>query len=230
MTTTNLILCGGVGHPCEETAGPVADLLSEVGITSEITDEVGAAMAELRHGGPDLVTVTALRWRMRPERYAAQRDEWAFELLEPARQGMLAHVGRGGGVLALHTASICFDDWPEWGRILGGRWDWDASYHPPLGAYHIDVSCGDDPLVAGLDGFDTVDETYRALALEPGVSGVAGVHHDGVDHPLVWRHTYGDARVVYDALGHDRRGYEPATQQAIVRRGGRWAATGVWGP
>jgi len=30
----------------------------------------------------------------------------------------------GGGLLALHTAVICFDDWAGWKALLGGQWRW----------------------------------------------------------------------------------------------------------
>ncbi|MST33345.1 ThuA domain-containing protein [Acidimicrobiaceae bacterium USS-CC1] len=228
MTVRNLILSGGVNHPCRETSARLAELLAEVGIESEVTEDLDAAMAGLASAPVDLVTVNALRWRMGAERYAPQRDEWALHLSSAARTGMLAHLRRAGGLLGIHTASICFDDWPEWGRILGGAWDWDRSSHPPLGEARVSVAPGGDPLVSGLGDFATVDEIYGFLRTEPDVEGLLVATHGGVAHPVLWRRHFGAARVVYDALGHDLRGYEPSTQREVIRRAGRWAATGEW--
>jgi len=222
----NLILSGGVNHPFVETSAALASVLAEVGIDSEVTTDVGAAMAGLSAHSPALVTFNALRWRMLPERYSPMRSEWAFELSAAARAGLLAHLRRGGGLLAIHTAAICFDDWPEWGRILGGSWDWDRSCHPPLGAARVRVG-RPDPLTKGLADFDTVDEIYGFLALEPDVEGLLVGSHGGAEHPLAWRRRYGGARVACDLLGHDLRAYEPKSHRELIRRAASWAATGV---
>jgi type 1 glutamine amidotransferase len=221
----NLIVSGGVGHPFAETSAILAGLLEEVGITSEVTTDVDGALAGL--GGPDgpgLVTINALRWRMTAERYAPLREEWAFELSEAARRGVSAHLSAGRGIFGVHTASICFDDWPEWGAILGGAWDWGRSGHPPLGRARVQVAAPDDPLVAGLGDFDTVDEVYGFLDLQPDVVPLLTSAHGGVAHPVLWRREVGGARVAYDALGHDAGAFDVEAHREVVRRAGAWAA------
>jgi hypothetical protein len=64
----NLIVSGGVGHPFADTSDLLAALLDDAGITSEIVTDVDAALASLgRPGGPGLLTLNALRWRMTAE-------------------------------------------------------------------------------------------------------------------------------------------------------------------
>src|SRR5579883_830327 len=134
----NLILTGGIGHPFDDAAPALRDILAEAGIASDITSDLEAGIAELGHGAYPLVTVYALRWRMEgSEKYAPHRAAWAFSLSAAARRSLSSHVAAGGGLLGLHTASICFDDWPEWRDLLGAAWQWGRSFHPPLGPAEV---------------------------------------------------------------------------------------------
>jgi type 1 glutamine amidotransferase len=231
MGARNLILSGGVGHPFQDTSGRLRDLLASDGIESEISTDVNGALEALGPASPgagptfDLVTLNALRWQMGADRYAPLRGQWAFTLSDGARRGLQAHLEAGGGLLGMHTASICFDDWSEWGGILGGRWNWNRSAHPPVGPARVKVTSTADPLTDGLDGFETFDEIYGFLDVEPDVEGLLSSAHGGVDHPVLWRRVVDGARVVYDALGHDLRAYDSQVHCTIVRRAAKWAAT-----
>jgi uncharacterized protein len=215
-----LLLSGGVGHPFDQTSSALAELLGEVGVAAEVTDDIEGGLAELDHY--DLLTVNALRWRMLAERYAHLREEWSMTLSAEGRASIEQHLAQGRGVLAIHTAAICFDDWPGWGRIVGGAWDWDRSSHPPLGPARVRVSAHGHPLTSGIDDFDILDEVYGFMALEDDVQPLLTSAHGGADHPLLWARTHRGARVAYDALGHDMRSYEHPTHRLIVRRLGRW--------
>lgn len=218
------ILSGGVGHPFEATSAQVADLLDAVGIGADVTDDLAAGARSLRDDPVDLLVVNALRWRMQADRYAHLRDEWAFSLPEAARAAIDDHVAGGRGLLALHTAAICFDDWPGWGRLVGGAWNWDRSSHPPLGQVHVTVRTDAHPIVAGVGDFDVVDEVYGFLDQEPDVVGLVHSAHGGREHPLLWARGVGAARVVYDALGHDERSFAHPVHQRLVRRAALWAS------
>ena len=49
------------------------------------------------------------------------------------------------------------------------------------------------------------DELYTDLTLEPGAEVLAYGHSEAMPNaqPVLWRHTVGPGRVIYDALGHD---------------------------
>jgi type 1 glutamine amidotransferase len=132
-------------------------------------------------------------------------------------------------VLAVHAAPICFDDWPEWGDIVGAHWVWGTSDHPPLGLASVTVHTGAHEIVDGVGDFEVVDEVYSHLDVRPDVKPLATSHHDGADHPLLWARQYAPpsgegpgARVVYDALGHDERSFDHPVHRAIIRRAARW--------
>ena len=212
----NLILSGGLFHDFEATSAALADVLAGVGIESEITEDIAGALSEPSE--VQLITVNALRWQMDLDRFADLRDEWRFELPAQARTTLLDHLDRGGGLLCMHSASICFDDWQGWSRVLGGCWTWPKSHHPPLGWTGVRVH-GGHPIVEGLRDFDLVDEVYSDLDVLPDVRPLAS---SASGQPLVWARPVRRGRVVYDALGHDVRSYENEIHRTLLQRAALW--------
>ena len=222
-----VIVSGGVAHDFPATSAELVRVLAEAGLRATVETDVESVLGGLgpTAGQRPLVVLNLLRWTMQVERYAHLRDEWSISLSEPARTGLLEHVRSGGGLLAMHGASICFDDWPEWRELLGGVWRWEGSSHPPLdGAVRVTVATDRHPIVAGLDDFDVVDEVYGFLDRTDDVVGLMYSPHGGTDHPLLWARTVGAGRVVYDALGHHVPSYAVPEHRRIVQRAARWAA------
>lgn len=229
MTTgrTNLLLSGGPTHTFEETSPIVAGHLAEEGVASTIVtdpDEAFARLADEPHAW-DLLTVNALRWRMEADRYAAQRASWAYELGPDQERALDAYVRGGGGVLALHTAVICFDAVPAWHRLTGASWDWDRSSHPPLGPVEVTITPAGaaHPVTAGLGDFTIHDEAYGFLDVEPDVVALATAPHGDTQHPVVWARAIDRGRVVTDLLGHGAESMAHPDHAAILRAAARWA-------
>jgi type 1 glutamine amidotransferase len=128
----------------------------------------------------------------------------------------------------MHTAAICFDDWPEWGDALGGHWEWGHSHHPPLGPEVAVTVAAEHPLVAGVDDFAIVDEVYGDLRTRQvtGLLHAATPGTDGPPRPLLWAREHGGGRVVYDALGHHVPSYQVPDHREMVRRAIAWATRG----
>lgn len=225
MVVRNLLLTGGYFHRFDETAPFLAEVLEPAGVDSEITDDLEAGLAGLgTSSGYDLITMYALRWRMLHPMFDEDRDEWAFSLPETGREGIRQHLARGGGLLAVHTAAVCFDDWPEWGAIVGAAWNWKRSTHPAPRALEIEVRPEAHPIVAGIERFEVEDEVYSFLDWQPNAEPLMTCHYRGEDQPLLAARAVGEARVVYDALGHDLASLSQPVHQTILRRGARWAA------
>lgn len=230
MALANVILSGGPGHhPHAVTSARLGEILALEGIDSHVTEDIEAGLAGLAAGRFDLLTVNALRWRMEAPKYEPERERWAFSLSAAGRAAISDHVARGGGVLAVHTATICFDDWPEWGDIVGAAWVWGSSGHPDLGPVHVTVHGGAHEIVDGASDFDTTDEIYARMDVRPDVKPLAAAAWEGTDHPLLWARTVGpaQARVVYDALGHDERSLDHPVHRSILRRAARWLRQGA---
>lgn len=223
----NLVLTGGVFHPFETAAPALAEALGVAGIDSTVTEDFDGGLAALARGEFELLTVYALRWSMtQHEKYAPFRARYALELAADARAAITAHVARGRGLLGLHTASICFDTWAEWGSVLGGAWVWGHSGHPPLGPVEVEILVPGHPLVRDLPGFRLDDEVYGNLTLEPDVVPLMqarAIDTDAGWHPVLWERRYGRGRVVYSALGHDLASISHPVHAEIIARSARWA-------
>jgi len=190
----NLILSGGIYHPFAETSAHVAAHLAELGIVSEICS-VGEGLARLSSETFDLLTVNALAFSMtQAEKYAPLRAEHAFEIDGAGCRALEDHVGAGRGLLGLHTAPICFDTWPGWGRLLGASWVWGQSGHPMPDVLQV---------TWGQRTFQVWDELYGGLDLHPDaqVLATARLASGGPETPVL----IARRNAAYLALGHDLR-------------------------
>jgi type 1 glutamine amidotransferase len=228
--TRAFILTGGVLHPFEDAAPALAGILQGAGFTPRASVDLDELLGWLREDPAALLVVYALRWSMtQHEKYAPYRARWALSLAPAARAAIAGHVRAGGGLLGVHTASICFDDWPEWREVLGGAWQWGASFHPPLGPVqaHLDRRhC----LTRGLPDFSVTDEVYSGLRLAPDIE-VAGWAEAAPDatpatgrQPALWTHRFGRGRAVYDSLGHDAASLEHPVHRRLLQRAALWAS------
>lgn len=229
-----VLLSGGLTHDFPATTGCLVDLLEPLGFAVEVhtgVDAVDTAMLALPTA--DLLVVNALRWTMTgpgvPERYRAQAAAEGASPSPAARDAFASYLANGGGLLGMHTAALCFDDWPEWGAALGGAWVWGRSQHPPLGPA-VDIRVADrHELVEGLSDFSLVDEVYGDLSLAEDVRALLDAPQpgsDGAPTPLLWAREHGGGRVVYDALGHHPPSYAVPEHAEIVRRAALWATRG----
>lgn len=232
--TRNLLLAGGVHHPLEASAPSITRILQEQGIATDVEEDIEAGCQRLAQGGYQLLTVSALRWRMLDAKYDAHRPRWGLALSEAARDAIRGHLRRGGALLASHTATICFDDWPQWGEIVGARWVWGQSFHAPFGGVDVRFVPGaGGPLTAGLPDFSCQDEVYESMTVMPDVQPLAHARNQttpaggpGAWTPVLWTREWEGGRVVYDALGHNALSLDQPVHQQLLARAARWALGG----
>ena len=118
----------------------------------------------------------------------------------------------GKGFVAAHTATTAFESWPEFGEMLGARYDG----HPWNTVYGSIVN--EDPSFPATKHLPPVfaftDEFYQAkdysrdkirvlLRLDTSKLPPNSENHraDG-DFPIAWAKMYGTGRVFYSSLGH----------------------------
>jgi type 1 glutamine amidotransferase len=215
-----LVLSGGIFHDFPATSGVLGQLLCDHQVEPEITEDLEAGLARL--DAFDLLVVNALRWRMYGDKYDPYRDQYAYSPSERARERVREHLRRGRGLLAVHTAVICFDDWPEWGDLLGAQWKWGQSGHPPLATVRVNVRAQPHPLTAGIGDFDIEDEVYGFLDQRPGLEPLMTSEHGGAVHPLLWVRESLGARVAVDLLGHGLESLSVAEHRTALERAVGW--------
>ena len=197
-----LILSGGIFHDFEGTSAALAALADQRGIETEIVRHPDDAWDRLASGGIDLFTVNALRWQMEGEKYDPYRETWRYSIDDNAREVIRTFSAGGGALLGIHTAVICFSEWPGWGQLLGGHWRWWESFHPEPEALQVVPVDAAGP---AFRPFRIEDELYSNLHINPDTEILMhGRNLEGSEQPLVWRTTAGPGRAAYSALGHDR--------------------------
>ncbi len=216
------MLTGGHSHPAELSANALAAVLTDAGLRPVVETDLEAALAGLDESDHSLMVFNALRFTMEHQRYDEFRSEWAFSLSSTGRSALTRWVRSGRPLLALHSALVSFDDWPEWGDLIGGRWDWARSHHPPLG--EVEIRCDPDhPVTTGLGTFTLFDECYLDLAVGDDNTVVATAHVPGADpQPACWLRAVDESRVAVSAPGHDLRSLDRVEHRALLARLVTW--------
>lgn len=137
---------------------------------------------------------------------------------EAQRAKFRRYVASGRPTLAFHGGVLCYEDWPEYGQLLGFRWHWGYTGHSKYEKFKVGVATDAHPVVAGVRDFEVADELYFNVVLPPllPVQVHAKAHFaEWVDFPMVLT-AEGDAgriagagRTAYLANGHSLESFEP---------------------
>ena len=214
-----LILTGGPAHEYDRTAPMVAEILGQAGVEAVIREDFGL-VEERRLVEFDFLTLYCTRATYK--QVPRWTEQWHFELSETARQEITALLERGGGLLALHAASGCFDDWPEYKQILGAWWEGGKSSHPPVQEHLMMVNRGAHSIVAGVEDFPIVDELFIDLEFAAKTEPLIESVWQGKRYPVSWVREYGGGRVFYNGLGHGDEALRNPSLRTIIQRGALW--------
>jgi type 1 glutamine amidotransferase len=145
-----------------------------------------------------------------------------------------ALLNKGIGVVALHHTLVAHQDWPEYEKIIGGKYLFNprtvGGQTQPGSTFKHDVDLSvkvavtTHPITRGLPDFEIHDEAYKSFATDQEVQVLLTTDHPDSDPELAWVKTYGNSRVFYLRLGHDQNAYHNANYQTLLSRGIRWAA------
>src|SRR2546423_2402451 len=158
-----------------------------------------------------------------------------IDLTADQRADLLSFIKDDGkGFVAAHSAATAFFSWPEFGVMLGGRFD-----EHPCGIADATVIV-DDPQFPAMRHFPWTsvfnDEFYqikdfsrdriRLLAhLDASRLDLTRplVHRTDGDFPVAWAKTYGKGRVFYSILGHDAESWDNPVLQRMYFDAIRWS-------
>ena len=158
-----------------------------------------------------------------------------IDLSAEQRADLLSFVRDDGkGFVAAHSAATSFFSWPEFGEMLGGRFD-----EHPWGIADGTVIV-DDPAFPAMRHLPRAkvfrDELYqikdfsrdkiRVLAhLDASKLDLTKplVHRRDGDFPAAWAKTYGKGRVFYSILGHEAEDWDNPALSTMYFEAVRWA-------
>jgi uncharacterized protein len=175
-------------------------------------------------GGPSLAMVDAIF-------FLGHRD---VPLDDKQKAELLAFVhDEGKGFVAGHTALTAFESWPEFGELLGGRYDG----HPWGSAPGTVINEAPDfPATRHFPAtLNIADEFYQPKAFSRDKARVllrldaskmppnADYHGTNGDMPLVWAKTYGKGRVFYSSFAHDAATWDNRNVRQMYFEALKWA-------
>lgn len=160
-------------------------------------------------------------------------DMWQ-EITDEAKADFVARLKEGKGLVALHHALGSYQKWPEYERIIGGRYNLEKrvveGVERPASTYKHDVQFrvrianDQHPVTKGLTDFDIHDETYGQFDVSPHTHALLATDEATSGKTIAWAKTYEAARVVYVQLGHDRLAYENPQFRRLVHQAIRWVS------
>jgi uncharacterized protein len=170
-------------------------------------------------GGPSLSNVDAI--------FFAGHREIALDASQ--KEDLLQFVRDGRGFVAAHTGLTAFESWPEFGELIGARFDGhpitgegiiinESPGFPATRHFPAAFRFNDEFYQPRLFSRDAIDVLLR-LDIKPGDTRV---HADG-DHPLAWAKMYGKGRVFYASFAHDNATWDNRDVQQMYFEALRWA-------
>jgi len=140
----------------------------------------------------------------------------------------------GKGFIGVHSATITFTHWPEFGEMIGGYFD-----EHPWGTFDAPIIV-EDPNFPGMQQFPhafvITDEIYQVknfsreqsrvlMRLDATKLDLANprVHRADHDFAVTWAKTYGKGRVYYSTLGHREENWDRPDIQKMYTEAIKWA-------
>ncbi|MCW5553614.1 MAG: ThuA domain-containing protein [Verrucomicrobiae bacterium] len=155
-------------------------------------------------------------------------------ITEKQKAALLTQLDRGVGLVVLHHALVSYPEWPEYERIIGGRYtepdpDKPGTVTEQVGWQHdvevpVVIVARDHPVTKGLNDFVIHDEIYWGYRVRPDVTPLLTTTHPKSGKPLAWAQTYRKSRVVYLQLGHGPEAYEHPNYRRLLAQSIRWTA------
>ncbi len=140
----------------------------------------------------------------------------------------------GKGFIGIHSATITFTKWPEFGEMIGGYFD-----EHPWGTLEAPIVV-EDPDFPGMSqwprAFTIRDEIYQIknfsrddrrvlMRLDSSKLDLTNprVHRTDKDFAVTWAKMYGKGRVYYSTLGHVEENWDKPEFQNMFREAIKWA-------
>jgi uncharacterized protein len=186
----------GVHGVLGQATTALRELAEFAGLAPVVVDDV-RDLSPHQLGGPGVLALFTIgETPFTPDQRAALVESW--------RAGRL-------GVLGVHSATDACHTWPEYGSVIGARFDG----HPWTQSFSVDVVEPHHPATAHLGAsWEWRDEIYLFRSLRPDAQVLLRLADDQVDlsvpggrvpdcgFPLAWCHGSDGGRTFYTALGH----------------------------
>jgi len=150
------------------------------------------------------------------------------EITNEQLEGLQSVVAEGVGFAGWHGGTgDSFRQATDYQFMVGGQW---VAHPGGVIDYRVNITDHEDPITKGLEDFDMHSEQYY-MHTDPGNEVLATTtftaEHcewiDGVVMPVVWKRSWGKAKIFYSSLGHVVSDFNVPEPKEIIRRGLSWA-------
>lgn len=236
------LACAGPGERCGQGSGKPAKRTIKVAVVTGGHAFEEQAFLSLFDGYPDIECVH--KPQLDNSEIFEDISEWPYDVIllyhltqkiSPKRQANFVELlNRGVGVVALHHCICAFQDWPEYRKIIGGKFYVQDTTEKGLAHrqsqyehnvnFVIQVQNPGHPITQGLSDFAVTDETYRACDFEPDNQVLLTTSEPSSDRPVCWVRSFRRARICYIQPGHGPEIYTNPNYRMLLARAIRWAA------
>jgi uncharacterized protein len=158
-----------------------------------------------------------------------------LEMNAEQKEALLSFVRDDGkGFVGVHSATITFTSWPEYGEMIGGYFD-----EHPWGTFDAPILV-EGPDFPGMQQFPKTftlkDEIYQIkdfsrdkvrvlMRLDASKLDLENrrVHRKDLDFAVSWAKMYGKGRVFYSTLGHVEQNWDDPRIQKMYLEAIKWA-------
>jgi len=137
----------------------------------------------------------------------------------------------GKPMLFLHHSIVSYQNWPEFEKIVGGKYiekdkkipeeEW-SNYEHDVWVYSKVENY--TPVTAGFSELRFFDEVYGNVRISDDILPLLRTRHPKSMEFIAWQHTYNNSQIVYIQPGHDYRTYESEDYRKLITQAIRFLA------
>jgi type 1 glutamine amidotransferase len=142
------------------------------------------------------------------------------------------YVQSGRPILAFHSGILSYNDWPEYGQLLGFRWEMGITEHTLYAGWKVKINSS-HPIVRGVPDYELMDELYYNVQVEAGMNAEMHAYAEfgpektrPVKFPMVITGTggriAGAGKTAYLANGHSMKTFECAALRPLWMNTLKW--------
>jgi uncharacterized protein len=141
-------------------------------------------------------------------------------------------IREGKPLVVLHHSICAFDDWPEYVRIIGGKYfhkptiingkEYPASSYKHDLKFMLHVIDPKHPVTKGLHDFEVADETYLGYYVDPEAKPLLTTDEPSSTPVTGWSKKYGKAQVVTIQSGHDSLTFANPSFRKLLKQSIIW--------
>ena len=157
-------------------------------------------------------------------------DMWK-NISEGEKLAYLNLTNSGKPMLFLHHSIASYQDWPEFEKILGGRYvekgkgkskEEESNYEHDVWVYSKVANF--TPVTVGFRELRFFDEIYGNVRVADDVLPLLKTTHPKSMEIIAWENRYNNSRIVYIQPGHDRRTYGEESYRKLLTQAIKYLA------